>query len=250
MFETGVLDLDAASLKRVMTISSGESLYIATQLLDDPASFRPANGVRKVIGNVGRAGLAFLIPPRDPRTRDRDPEKWSAINHEPFDGHLIDRFERTTLHLGFSGYELPLTAGEHGNQFLDAFFIETMVSVHDREEWVADIDILSAFRSCRMLNPMAQPSCQSDTRGKRPPFHLSSMDSWDEVLDRPNHRSVIRAQGNWQARLAAIAINNQADVLTIIFKGAVCWDCGSKALEKTAKDETLGNKVTSAVFII
>lgn len=52
-----------------------------------------------------------------------------------------------------------------------------------------------------------------------------SIDSWDEILDSPIEVGVIRARGNWQARLAAAALAIQRGHETRIIPDQVCWPC-------------------------
>lgn len=52
-----------------------------------------------------------------------------------------------------------------------------------------------------------------------------SIDSWDEILDSPIEVGVIRARGNWQARLAAAALAIQRGHETRIIPDRVCWPC-------------------------
>jgi hypothetical protein len=70
-----------------------------------------------------------------------------VVGHEPFDGKLQDNFTSTSLHLSFTGYELPLDVGERGTRVFPAVFIQTAISVYDCGEWIADLDIMKSCRS-------------------------------------------------------------------------------------------------------
>lgn len=120
-FESGVKEVPPDHMQNVMAIASGDSLYVAPQLLCDPAANVKPYEIHRVVGNIGRAGLAFLIPPRSPIVRELNSESWTVVNHEPFNGKLEDYFRSTTLHLGFSGYEFPMTFGGHGGRSVEAF---------------------------------------------------------------------------------------------------------------------------------
>lgn len=229
MLETGVLNLEAHLLENVMALSVGNSLYVAAELLGYPS--HSSCKIRKVMGNIGRAGLAFMIPPRDPKIRPHNPDNWRVVNHEEFDGQCINALDGTSLHLGFSGYEQPLFAGEHGNQYIDAFFIETMVSLHDRGEWIADMDILAAHESSLIPRMTADSSCPMAADFTKPDFYLTAMDNWDEVLDPPLHEAVIRAYGNWQARLAAMVLSIQQGRRPILCEDNMCWHCAQKHVQ-------------------
>ena len=69
MFEPGGFDLKPDILIRVMAVSAGDSIYVAAPILCDPAVRRKPHEVRRIVGNVGRPGLAFLIPPSSPRMK-------------------------------------------------------------------------------------------------------------------------------------------------------------------------------------
>jgi len=61
MYESGRLHIGPEELEEVMAMSS----------LCDPSEVPAPYEVRRVIGNVGGAGIAMLIPPEDPRVRDQ-----------------------------------------------------------------------------------------------------------------------------------------------------------------------------------
>ena len=105
------MEVPPAHLQNVIAISSGDSLYVAAQLLCDPAADVKPYEIHRVIGNIGGAGLAFLIPPHNPMVRPPNSDSWTLVNHQSFDGKLENNFRSTTLHLGFSGYEFPMTFG-------------------------------------------------------------------------------------------------------------------------------------------
>lgn len=98
MLETGRLNLYPQQLEKVMALSSEDSLYVATSLLDDPweASAGGAQ-IKRVIGNIGRAGLAFIVPPANPMFLKLDIDHWYQVNHSEFDGSLSNCFEHTAL---------------------------------------------------------------------------------------------------------------------------------------------------------
>lgn len=229
MCETGILDLDPLGLESVMAVSSGDSLYIASNVVQDPAQPVQGPGVKRVVGNIGRAGLALLIPPREPKLPVQNPDSWKMINHASFDGKAENCFPSTSLHLGFSGYEFPLAVDNHGGRFTEAFFIEAVVSVHDRGKWVADIDVLGAYKS-PLLRFLSTGCCNTKPSLTTPGFYLTSIDQWEELLDQPGKYAIVRAHRSWQARLAAAVISVKLGNRTLVFAGDPCWKCGPKAL--------------------
>jgi hypothetical protein len=159
MFDSGIYDLDPEGLSKVFALSSGNSIYVAAALLCDPHEIPLEREVRRVVGNIGRPGLAFLIPPTEPKIRKLSNESWRHINHAQFDGRIEDCFQQTTIHLGFTAYNLPLRDDSQEDNIIDrpASLVETIVSVHDRGQWVADLDILSALERGRLHESSKPP---------------------------------------------------------------------------------------------
>lgn len=228
MFENRKVNVDPDLLDQVMAISAGGSIYVAMPLLSDPFDPVQPNEIRHIIGNISKPGLSLMIPPMAPKVRKVDEDKWTLINHAPFDGQLDDCFQRTSLHLSFTGYQLPLMAAEHGYQGVEANFVETLVSVFDAHEWVADLDVLKAL-SMPSVSRIGQKvgGCRHNNSGKLPDFLLTSIDSWNEFIDRPSNACIFRASGNWLARLSAVAVNAQQNLDTIVLEVGkrICWEC-------------------------
>ena len=234
-FDSGGLQIDPLNFQDVIAVSSGNSLYVSEALLNDPTSIY--DEIRCLVGNVGKPGIALLLSPRDPIVKTSDAEVWEMINHEEFDGRWEDNFKSTSLHLKLTGYELPINVGQHGSRYQEVLFAETIVSAHSRGQWVADINVLSLYaggstRSCWVLNWLEQRllpvSCHHDDISKNDHTDfglLTSIDNWPELLDRPPNTSIIRAKGNWDARLALTAVMRIKQEDVIIASGDVCWAC-------------------------
>ncbi|MCJ1440907.1 MAG: hypothetical protein MMC23_001393 [Stictis urceolatum] len=188
--ESGFIDFACEDLEQVMALSHGDSLYIAAPLLTDPSIRRESHEVQRVVGNIGRAGIALLIPPHNPRVREHDPDCWRLINHDSFDGKLENNFRDTSLHLGFSGYERPLVTSEHGGRYIEAFFIEAIVSAHESGRWVADLDILNALKTLKAdsvgkAGNARVPAYNSQHADVKTLIPLTAIDSWHELLEPP-----------------------------------------------------------------
>ncbi|KAG7006607.1 protein transport protein sec72 [Physcia stellaris] len=227
MLESGNIDLSSAGLQAVMAMSAGDSLYVATRLLADPAS-TPAFKITRIRGNVGRAGIALLIPPDQPRTREIEPDNWNLINHDEFDGTVTDSFQSTSLHMSFTEYVLPIDTGLHGVRDTEIYFLETVISVHDRGRWMGDLKILPVFEDFlfRVIKTDKSTCTHTDKTGLPEEEELISIDSWYEFLDRPAGPVVFRARGNWMARLAAASMSVVKGHLTLVFGEDLCWRCG------------------------
>ncbi|KAH8809362.1 hypothetical protein F5884DRAFT_901460 [Xylogone sp. PMI_703] len=252
-FESGGFDIDPSHLTSVMAISSGNSIYVAAPILCDP-SIEPASyGVQRIIGNVGRSGIAFLYPPENPKIKEWDLGFYQVVKHEKFDGRLDDCFQSTTLHLAFSGYELPIDVGIHGGRFTEAFFLEAVVSVHERGEWVADLDVLSTFDNPLFYSLVDQAACKDKTPVPIPKFSVVTVDSWKELIDRPTQVAVLRAHGNWIARLAAASLSVRLGIETVVFGETCCWTCGQNMLAQIQAKTTSNIEMyprNNVVFIL
>lgn len=66
MFEHGSLNIDPRDLAEVMALSAGNSIYVAMPLLCDPSDLTMSYEVRRVMGNIGRAGVSFLSSAAQP----------------------------------------------------------------------------------------------------------------------------------------------------------------------------------------
>lgn len=230
MFESGSFNLDPDTLGAVMAMSGGNSIYVAAHLLSDPWEKSQGGRVKRVIGNVGRPGIAMMIPPQNPRMRVLEHDSWNCINHNEFDGMREDCFQHTTLHLSFSDWEMPMDVGTHGVRDTEVFFLEAPISVHDRGSWVADLDILSKVSDSKFSRvDIPQCSCDHDTSDAvQMSFDMASIDNWEELLESPVETGVVRAHANWQGRLAAAALSVQRGHDTRVLPEHVCWRCFSQ----------------------
>lgn len=227
MLESGNIDLASTGLQSVMAMSSGDSLYIATPLLSDPANQLDSK-ITRIRGNVGRAGIALLIPPDQPRTREIDPKDWNLINHDEFDGVITDSFKSTSLHMSFTEFVLPIDTGLRGIRDTEIYFLETVISMHDKGRWMGDLKILPVFEDPLFrIVPKENTTCKhtrkTDVSSEE---ELISIDSWYEFFDRPEGPVVFRAHGNWMARLAAASMSVVKGHLTLVFGENICWRCG------------------------
>lgn len=162
--ETGHLQLPARDLESVMAMALGDSIYLAGGLLCDPATCPPGqNEIKRIRGNIGKPGVAMLVPPTEPMHRTPGLENWYLVNHNDFDGRLDDAFKKTTVHLGFTEYAMPLHVGRHGSRDVEVYFQESVVSIHDGGEWVADLDILGALK---MAEDTGKPLDTDEATGK------------------------------------------------------------------------------------
>ena len=242
MFENRQVNIHPQLLEQVMAISASNSIYVAMPLICDPCVSSGPNEMKHIIGNIGKPGVSLMIPPMAPKARKVDEKNWKMINHAAFDGRMEDAFQHTSLHLSFTGYQLPIMTVEHGYQGIEANYVETLVSVFDQDEWVADLDILRALTMPLVLRlrPDDVP-CRHKYPRSKPRFLLTSIDSWNEFIDRPANACIVRASGNWLGRLAAMALSAQQDFKTVVLEDGrkFCWECVGKwkgVLEEDKRD--------------
>lgn len=164
----------------------------------------------------------------------RDVEFTSVIPPR-FDGMKQNCFSTTSLHLSFTGLHMPMyDRNVRVGRDSQVSIIESVMSVRDRGDWVADINILDALSTDFNFQPVLNRTCQHEQ-----PFAsfagVYSIESWDDILDHPVDRFVVRTHGNWVARLAAYSVLSQAmkakgrtGRITVCEPDA-CWQCLFKA---------------------
>ena len=235
-FESGGIDVDPVELTDVIAISSGNSLHIAACCLRDPSEDQNSGRVVHTIGNVGKPGMSFLISPKAPLIREPERDKWQLVRHAPFDGKLESNLTETTLHLSFTGYEFPLRTSDHGAFDKEASFVEAAVRAFERSAWVADVDLVGAFRRSGQLSVRLGLCTHSEEEQKNyEDLNLTSVDCWTELLDAPMTGFVVRAKGDWLSRLAVFAVSMQTERPLVIASEHVCWSCA-----KNMGEELLG----------
>lgn len=196
--------------------------------------------IRRILGNVGKPGISFLLPPQEPMTRELKPDSWRVDPYRPFDGTSPQSFNSTSVHLSFTDYHVQMYDGSRGAHDNQISFLESVISVRDRGEWVADVDPLPllfltsnrvAQSHLRKLDP--QPPCDHP-KSSLQNSDIIAVDSWDELLDTPNGIFVIRTGGNWVARLALAMVAYQQlnkspkEFAVTVCPTEVCWVCAQQ----------------------
>ncbi|KAF4637469.1 hypothetical protein G7Y89_g614 [Cudoniella acicularis] len=205
MFESGTCNVDPHSLSEVFVISSGNSLFVTATLLCDPFEQPACTEIRRVVGNVGSAGITFLIAPPEVNVRDADSTKWMFMNDNPFNGAMEDHFKQTSIHISFTQYEVPVISDNSHRHIIDraVVLVETLVSVYDGGEWVAELDILKAFRStihrpiCDVSqHPSGSMGDHQELPGNSHPA-ATSVENWNELIEAPSTGTIaVRAHKN------------------------------------------------------
>ena len=245
-FETGTNDVQPEQLKPVMALSSGNSIYVANSLLQDPIwpNLIGPQGITRIVGNLDHPGVVMLAPPQAPLVRDTEVDCWRVINHTIFKGKTENCFPETTLHLSFTKYEVPLSV-PIGAVDAEISMLETLVAAYDGKQWIADLDVIASLRCEEYFKRLRPPHCSHWNAEQRPILEnaavqiakttekqLVSIDSWEELLDPPEglgttNIGVLRAYDNWHARVAAASICVQQRLRTVVLPTeSLCTSCG------------------------
>jgi hypothetical protein len=160
MLESGECNIDPQCLGRVIGITSGSSIVLASSLIQDPSE--ELQQLIKVPGNTGRAGISLFVSVDALRIRSLNPENW-MINFSPYNPMVKNEFEQTSIHLAPTGYEFPFDVMNHAIQGFEVFFLETVILVVGTSRWVADLDIVNSLTSSEFLKhlkPESLPPCE------------------------------------------------------------------------------------------
>ncbi|KAK2808292.1 hypothetical protein FQN50_004851 [Emmonsiellopsis sp. PD_5] len=244
----GFIDTDPDNLKDAFALCSGDSIYVAMQvsshsthdirrnvltisyqLVCDPFETPLQCELKRILGNIGKPGVVFLVSPQAPMVRDRDLGRWAA-NYSEFDGTAVDSFSRTSLHLSFTDYHVPIFENDsRGDQDSQASILEGVISVRDSGNWIADVGILGAFEE-GYISRLPQQSPCSHPDNSAPGRPIIAVESWDDILDNPDGVFVVKAHGNWIARLAVTAVlaehsRTKKGIKITVVSNSVCWKC-------------------------
>ncbi|KAL4748826.1 hypothetical protein BDW72DRAFT_179618 [Aspergillus terricola var. indicus] len=232
-FESGTLSVDVHEMDQVMAISSGNSLFIAQRILHDPIPppDMPSCAVAHAIGNVGKPGIALLFAPEQPMVREHDVEKWHVVSHNRFDGNSSGgSFEASSLHMSFTGWEGPLRVqGPSAFRGMEAYNLETRISMYDQAEWVADLNILKSLdqspdlRACGVLGK----HCSHDPSISACGVEFVSIDCWEELLSPADEPMILRSGSSWMVRLTgvSIAFSKGFKCFLLPVHKSLCWSC-------------------------
>ena len=241
-FESGRFQVQPVNLHNVMAMCSNDLIWVASCLLDDPSnscSLEKRSQIRVFPGNIGRSGIAFLVPPVEPMRRSNTIHDFREIVHRPFEGHLQNNFGTTSLHLSFTTAESPIGDDFSGMRDEEIYLLETLLSVHEGGEWVADLDVLKSFSN--RDNYTASELCEEHPDSQMSAeLEASCIDNWTELLEPPEARfGIVRACGDWQARLATFTLAVSTGNKVVILPNSICWDCINRTLSSIIPDDKI-----------
>lgn len=173
--ESGTVNISPTGLKSVMALSSCDSLFVATPLVNDPA-LSSATLVTRIQGNIGRAGISMMVPPTQKLHVLEPTDEWNLVNHAGFDGNFRDSFQGTSLHLSFTEFSLTIDTGKRGLRTSEVVLLETVISVHDKGRHIADLDVLAATNDTLLrIVPNARQCGHSRRKHSISPTEASEM---------------------------------------------------------------------------
>jgi hypothetical protein len=131
-----------------------------------------------------------------------------------------------------------MDSGSRGNRDVEVYYAELVIRVYDQDKWVADVNNQDIFYH-RLSSIIPPCTTLHDRLVKKDDLSkYVAIDNWDELLDSPLEIGVVRARGNWQARLAAAALSIQQGHETRILGPNACWTCCvSRPPQPPAEDE-------------
>ncbi|CAF9936648.1 MAG: hypothetical protein HETSPECPRED_010403 [Heterodermia speciosa] len=246
-FESGRFDIEASAFRRVMAMSAGDNIWVASPLLYDPYSTleqldpgrfgHPTEPVVGLTGNVGCPGINFLVPPMEPMIRPNSIHDFRRIFQAAFDGNLTNEFSDTSLHLSFTSAKSQISGYFEGLKDSELEVVETALSVFERGEWVADLDVLKSLSNNSVWRIPLCPDCKQKRNsevlhrgfmGQNRPG-VTTITNWTELLDPPETKySIVKASGNWEARLAATVIAVASGYQVGVLPDMWCWKCMEK----------------------
>ncbi|KAF4451057.1 hypothetical protein F53441_5921 [Fusarium austroafricanum] len=233
-FESGEFDIDPRALLGTFALSSGDSIYLTSAVTKDPTQALAKTQIRRILGNLGRPELAFLVTTGDPMLGGCDLASWQSVNHEYFDGDFHNAFTGTSLHLTLTDFELPIDVGVRGLRDTQVVILESVVSLCDRGKQLGDLNIIGCLDDprltigccCRRHGVDEEKAAPVDKKALLKKLeHVRSIDCWDEFFDFPLSKGIIRATGNWQGRIAAVAAGIQKGKKTLLLPQDPCLRC-------------------------
>lgn len=187
------------------------------------------------------AGSVIFSSVAKPMLPPLNESQWRVSNQLPFNGKAEDAFGAISMHLSFTDWKQPITGvADQGNRDAQYSKMESVISIREQGKWVGDVDISPALNDPRVYEMATQEPCDHP-KDHPPRFPMVSIECWDELRDLPAGKVVVRAHGNWLARLARLAattylvqcaqeISSGIERITVC-PPSVCWLCVEKEFQ-------------------
>jgi hypothetical protein len=114
-----------------MAMSLEDTIYVGGAMLANPSEQPSSEHIERILGNIGRPSVAFLVPPLNPLIKEVKMSDWPRISCERFDGEIQDSVQSTSLYLSFTIPSSLVNVGFSGGQGIEAYMLETLISVHN-----------------------------------------------------------------------------------------------------------------------
>ncbi|KAI0533669.1 hypothetical protein GGR58DRAFT_485730 [Xylaria digitata] len=218
---------------RVIGLGGGDSIFISSELVNDPSVKCLDHSFTRILGNTGHPGFSIFTIPANLRAREIDPAAW-RIEPAPFDDSYVDCFKSTSLHLSFTEWCAPVVRKQSiGQRESNVNLIEAVISVRDSGRWVADVDINAALSLGSPRLVRMNEGCKHSDRTQGLKGDLLAIETWDQVLDVPDGSVVVRSSNNWLARLALVSVLCQHSQMLqgsiLIWPSRLCQECVNTA---------------------
>jgi hypothetical protein len=227
MMQTGVSNIKPSDLKEVMAMSSANSIFVAASLLTDPHEIVVPWDIRHIIGNVGYPGLNLMVAPAGVLRICRPKNEVQPLsNRSGYNYKREDKFNGSSLHLSFTGQRFPLVTTDIDTIDQDVFYLQSVVSLWDDGKHIADLNMLNIERENITRVNLDCHCAEAQTQAEG--MDVRALDSWQDILRRPQRTAIMRAYQNWSARLAAMALLIQQEkghIVAILGKEPLCWKC-------------------------
>ncbi|ETS85041.1 hypothetical protein PFICI_03066 [Pestalotiopsis fici W106-1] len=244
-FETGNNFIEIMrDADQIIGLSGGDSIFVRTAILNDPENNYPDYSFTRLLGNTGKAGFSILTLPPKLMARKLDSTSW-RVETKSFNGLPFDSFKQTSLHLSFTGWQMPVANSLPAGQIdADINIIEAVVSVRDAGRWVADVDIYRALSSPRLqISTTRSEGCEHISEGQDEVNHyeedrdeMISIENWNQVLDQVDGSAVVRCFDNLVARLAVVSAlcqhSKANDRPVVVCSKRMCFRCVSGHLNE------------------
>ena len=168
LFDTGKIEIPPNYFENALAMVIDNSIYVTKVMITDPFVHYNLRTplIRRIVGNIGKTGVSILVPPKRPLVRGLS-DSYKLVNHEMYNFKREDCFSGTSLHLNFTEWALPVGQPSSHTIDHDVWHVESVISVRDRGEWLADLDpvwyCVRSFVIAECLDPkhdVAQPSNQ------------------------------------------------------------------------------------------
>jgi hypothetical protein len=223
--DTGRIDLNLYDLTKILAVSSDNSLYVAGRVLLDPADVVPLYDIRRLTGSIGHAGVSLLIAPTNSLIRGLR-HNHRMVEHAPYDFKREDKFKNTSMHLSFTSWRSPLNIESDRRIDKEVHLVESRIELREDGVWVADLNILG-IEDEDLSTIKADHPCPGHD-GNALEVDYTSIDCWEELLDGPISVGILRAHGNWAARLAAVSIlcqQGKGNAVGLLDRKGFCLKC-------------------------